>query len=451
MSIFRKDKPLEHGSIRVETNLAGRLNLLAVYAWACMLFCLPFSTALALLFSLIGTALSLCGLRVSVIRDALSVPTVVVCILLFLWILVSSSWSIAPGDELFEGVFKYRKLLYVPLIAISIYSSGKNPEELLKFFIFGCLIIAFLSLGVRFHLMDFVLGSMPSPAGWPIGGSEMKSWFHIGPPENPTIGRNHISQGAFLVFASWLLWVKVYSKLRAGLDSNFIRISLLAAAAYALLFSVFGLKGRTGYLLATIVCAMGIFALLKLRNRRFLILLIWCAGFVLLYNSSPNFSDRSAKAIQESITYNPADPQGQGVRISWWMFALEKSAESPIGGFGAGSYPELYAQNLSHRKKFRESRVQPHSEPLIQLVHGGLVGLFLYMLIFISPIILLWRRREHLRLLQWGGLLLLFFVHSTYNSALWDLAEGHYLVALLGIISSFLIKNKKTKKGVRIE
>lgn len=432
----------------IKPSVKSNVGILALYSWGCMMFVLPFSTSLALLFSLLATLLSVIGLKLGAVKDAAKLPSLIICVLLFFWILTSAAWSLAPNDELIEGVFKYRKLIFVPLVAISIYVAPKDPEFIFKFFLAGCFSVALVSIGIRFHVFDTILGPQTSEAGWDLGGTKGHSWFHLGGHKNPTVGRNHISQGAFLVFSGYFLWALVLERFSKNYREGLAWSASLMLVAFTLWFAVFGLQGRTGYLLTFLSAFILLVATLTANRMHFLkvhllIVSVFVGTGATLAVTSHNFLQRSTDAVQEVLAYQSEDPQGQGVRLSWWIFGMKVATDAPVVGHGAGSFPELYSRDSTQREKLRDSRAQPHSEPVLQLVHGGAVALILYIGIFFAPIMALWRDFDYWQLVRWGGLLFLIFVHGLYNSALWDLAEGHYLVVLLGITSGILLKARR--------
>lgn len=403
-----------------------------------MLTALPFGTALALLFSAFGVAFSLLGLRREPLLAVVRSPIASSALLLFGWLALSSLWAVAPRDELIEGVWKYRKLIYAVLVATSLLACRKNPEFLINFFLAGCAIVAFGSLASRFGFMEYVLGPPAATGGWPIGGTAQKSWFYVGGPENPTFGRNHITQGAFLVFASmfasgrsWSAFLGQKRKLGPGL--------LWLAVSVFYLCPVFWLQGRSGYLLAFIGGAFwGLFALFRLRTvARFLPLLLAVGVIGTLAFSSPHFFNRSYQAVDDVVRYSRTGEQtSQGERIRFWRAGLELAAERPLLGYGAGGYAQAYSELSEQPVRLRDGRSQPHSEYVIILVQGGFVGLTLLGALLLFAASKAYRCHNFNDMVSIFCVTLLFSVYASFNSALWDLAEGHLFAVITGLILS---------------
>ncbi len=417
-------------------SLSFRLNHVALWFWGLMLTALPFSTALALLFSALGAVFSLFGLRRAPLVAVVRSPIALCALLLFGWLALSSLWAVAPWEELIEGVWKYRKLIFVVLVATSLVVCRKNPGFLINFFLAGCAIVAFGSLASRFGLMEYVLGSPTSTGGWLIGGTPQKSWLYIGGPNNPTFGRNHITQGAFLVFAamfaagrSWSVFLEPSRKFGQGL--------LWFSLALFYLVPVFSIQGRSGYLLALIGglywAAFGIFKLRGLHRFVPLILAVVLLGSLVFF--SPNFFERSHQAVDDVLRYSQTGEQtSQGVRIRFWRAGLELAIARPIAGYGAGGYAQAYSDLGKEPKNLRASRSQPHSEYVILLVQGGVVGAALFFSLIAYCLVAAYRCREAVDGLGLTCVTLLFSVYAGFNSAIWDLAEGHFFAIYAGLM-----------------
>jgi len=415
------------------TSFSFRLNHVAIWCWGLMLTALPFSTALALLFSAFGAVFSLFGLRREPLVAVVRSPIALCALLLFGWLALSSLWAVAPREELIEGVWKYRKLIFVVLVATSLVVCRKDPGFLINFFLAGCGIVALGSLASRFGLIEYVLGPPAATGGWPIEGTAQKSWLYIGAPDNPTFGRNHITQGAFLVFASMFAVGRSWSAL-IGQSSAFLQGLLWFFLAVFYLVPVFSIQGRSGYLLALLGGIFWVvFGLFKLRGRtRFLAPLLAIAVLGALVYSSPHFFKRSYQAVDDVVRYSQTGEQtSQGERIRFWRAGLALAAERPLIGYGAGGYAQAYSELKSEPESLRSSRSQPHSEYVIVLVQGGFVGFALLLALTALSISATYRAPGCTDRAGILCVLILFAIYAGFNSAIWDLAEGHLTAVLI--------------------
>lgn len=418
------------------SNSARRAHEIALWAWGFMLLVLPFSTALALLFSAMGAVLSVLGLRGQLIVQALSRPVVLLALLLFAWLMLSALWSVAPRDELLEGAWKYRKLVFVFLVAASVIACQKGPEFLINFFLVGCGVVALGSLMSRFGILELILGPSPlKEGGWPIGGSIERYWLRIGGPDNPTFGRNHISQGFFLTIAAGFSLARVRWR---DIGGERFRIPFFwLAIALTFLVVVFSLQGRTGYFLsAVLICLWVVWAVVHLRGR---------ALKVTIATISIIFTVVVLQSTQLKIRTEQAFNGDQSVRMDFWKEGGRIWIESPIYGHGIGSYAEIYGNNNLNEKWIRDSRAQPHSEIVILAVQGGGVAV----LLFFTILILSMRCGYDYRKFGTSGYAIVLFLvvlNSGFNSTIWDMSEGHFLVAIFALFSgNFLL----SKNGIK--
>ncbi len=409
-----------------------RVIQFSVFCWSAMAFTLPFSSALTQLFAYLAVFSSLILFSKDGLTRVFREP--LVQLTLGLWVLLSLSvfWSIAPLPELTEGWSKYRKLLFA---IIFIFAVSRNPDCLwlpLKAFAASNGIIAFLACLVWLGVDQW----RPPDSGI----------FFVGPASNPTIGRNHITQGAFQVMAASL---SIGFALAAR--SVNVRVGWLSVGVLTLFTSLGLLQGRTGYLLAIVAAAALVLLLISVRRFKVAVL-VGFAAFLLfssIWQLSPNFGPRTIQAIQSIEKYSSgADPNAdQGVRLQFYAAGLDIFLESPVLGNGVGSFAEAYSRLPNENADLQRSRAQPHSEYINLMVQGGSLALALFLAI------------GGLALKQaWGGvddkakspkdfslaiLVTLFWVGSAVNSYIWDLAEGHLLIIILGTVASRSILSKQ--------
>jgi len=424
--------------------LAGRTGFhgVAVWLWGFMALALPFSTALTLIFSTLATIFSV---PIVFRKDLVTVwqsKIAILCIVLFLWLSFSAFWGVAPPDEALEGISKYRKLLFLALIGLSVAASSEAPLLLLRFFFVGCLITTLGSIMIRFGIFEWLWGPPNHQGGWAFWRDVNKHMFFIGGPSNPTFGRNHITQGAFGVFGGCFAAGWAWKILRKPKPQISIGITLIFLTFFFMV-SIFSMQGRSGYLLA--VCGSVIFnviCILKLNGwKRYLPGTLTILGFLFLAFTSPQFLPRTEAALNETFeAIHDGSREGQGVRIRFWEAGLNLSAARPITGYGVGGYAQAYSELSDEPLHLRESRAQPHSEYVILLVQGGLPAVLLYFGILFLLIRASYRyflRVDDPSLL---AVIILFALYSAFNSSIWDLAEGHFFSLIGGVLLAGALK-----------
>lgn len=398
-----------------------------------MALCLPFSTALTLIFSTFGVLFGLLGFDWLAFKKVMRSPIAILCVALFAWLALSMFWSIAPRDELIEGISKYRKLLYVPLVAMLLVSTRVKPGFLMNFFVVGCLMVCLGSLSSSTGLLEHIIGPQSPSGGWGLGGTPGKHWFYIGPPEAPTFGRAWIAQSAFLVFSAMYLigvLVQTYSDQRKSVFD--VCIVVLTLVTLTMVLVALNLGSRTGYVLIFIGLLLWVLKLAqwkrwKLSVGLLLASIVIVAGFVGL---NQRIVERTQAAIMDVTQYRESGAlTSQGLRLRFWNAGLHAGLERPLQGWGVGSYAEVFSRDEMQPLELRQSRPQPHSELVLQFFQGGLPSLCLFLTLFLYVSRRAFLQRMTARLSFTLTLLtVLFLVSASFNSVIWDLAEGHFMV-----------------------
>ena len=409
-----------------------------------MALCLPFSTALTLIFSTFGVLFGLLGFDWGAFKKVMRSPIAIVSVALFAWLALSMVWSVAPGDELTEGISKYRKLLYVPLVAMLLVSTRVKPWLLMNFFVVGCLVVCLGSLSSSSGLLEHLIGPQLAGGGWGLGGTPSKYWFYIGPPEAPTFGRAHIAQGAFLVISAVYLAGVLLHRFTDCAETAFdLRSVAIFLAIVTMVLVALNLGGRTGYLLLVAGAILWVLKMLQARHWRLalglsLSSLVIVAGFV---GMNPKVIDRTQAAITDVERYQESGAlTSQGLRLRFWEAGIRMGLERPLQGWGVGSYAEVFARDESQPQELRWSRPHPHSEYVLQLVQGGGVAFLLFtglgFLVAATVFRMKFQRGDSAQgatgILSVAAILLL--IDGGFNSVIWDLAEGHAFVFLLGSV-----------------
>ena len=401
----------------------GRIERAARQLLLLAAFSIPFSTALMNLFiglTLIAFLLALVADR-SLARP-LRTPASLFALALLALVLVGSTWSIAPPDEIQTGMRKYTKLLVLPIAACLCWRAPDLPARVLRASLAGC---AVLASSLYLVWMDM----MPTSS---LG------WWRVGDISDPYAFRNHITIGILLSYAACAAFL-----LATHVQDTRKRLLLLALGAYYAAPILMG-NGRTGY----VGLFVGLFALYLLRGRLTVLrcMLVAAALSVLFagtYMVSPNFKTRMDLLAAEVTSDNAATPNG--LRMSFIRVGTQALLDRPLLGHGTGSFSEVFAPE-SHRiwagsPPDQNMRHQPHSEPLLLAVQFGLTGaaLFFALLGAIGKAAL--ARRDPTA----DALALLVAVYgitSLFNSLLWDPTEAYWFLLLAGALYGHCIRRR---------
>lgn len=418
-----------------------------------MAFCLPFSSALTIIFSTFGVIFSILGFDRNSLRFSIKQPVVQLCVALFVWTILTISWTIAPKEDFIEGILKYRKLLFVPLIFMTLVSTEVNKGFLIKFFIAGCAVVCCGSLFSLTGIAELVLGPQNmGGGGWLLGGSKSAAWFFIGPPDRPTFGRSHIAQGAFLTFSVFYLIALTLEEHRKLNKTGRKNLWLNQSVIFLMIYVLMALGGLTGYLLFAVGIAMWMAYIVVTKNPvvKPATLIMTAVIGAAVFSHGDRLSERIDKSIESYQSYRETGADtSEGLRARFWGAGIKYGIENPIVGNGVGSYAELYSRDQNEPNHLRESRPHPHSEWIIQFVQGGVVSLILFALIFLRTLHMAARKDGAVgagSYYRFGLVILvtLFFLDGLVNSVIWDLAEGHWFSILMAtILHESCIKNKR--------
>lgn len=410
--------PSTHAASSPIERVARQLLLLAAFS-------IPFSTALMNLF--MGLTLITFVLAVGYDRSLarpLRTPAALFALALLAMVLIGTTWSIAPPDEIQTGLRKYTKLLVLPVALCLCWRAIDLPARVLRWSLAGCAVLA-----TSLYLVW--LGMMPT--------SDL-GWWRVGDLNDPYALRNHIAIGILLSFAACACFM-----LATYAHSTRSRLALCAAGVYLGAPILMG-NGRTGY----VGLFVGLFALYLLRGRvTFLRSVAVAAAISLLFGGaylvSPNMKERVDLLVSELKHKNPASPNG--LRLSFMKAGMEAVVARPLLGHGTGSFAEVYAPEAQRlfvdSPENRNGRHQPHSEPVLLAVQFGLAGvsLFFALLGAIGKAAL---RERHAIADALMLLVVVFGVTSLFNSLLWDPTEAYWFLLLAGALYACCIRPAAT-------
>jgi O-antigen ligase len=382
-------------------------------------FVVSFSTALTNIFA----GLLLITFLLAVLADRsllapLKLTPSVLALLLLAMLLLGWSWSIAPQDEVFHALGKYRKLLLLPIGIALVWRDGALARKAFLAFMAGAAALALATYLVWLDLMP----------------TETFGWWTVGDPNKVFAFKSYITIGILLGFAAVACWgcLPHLASLRA-------RICALLAGIYFAFPVIFLILGRSGYVV--VLCGMISLCLLRFRRNRKMLaasMLAVAIAVVLVFNLSDNIKMRSEQLETEVQSYShTTELNSTRIRLSFYRAGIQMFLHHPVLGTGTGSFAEGFAPTAMTLAPvgdpFRTERSQPHSEIVLMGVQLGSIGLLLYFGLLGSLALVV----RHHKSYQADLLLLLcvsFAVPAAFNSLLWDFTEGHWFVLLAGCL-----------------
>jgi O-antigen ligase len=395
-----------------------------------LFFFLPISTAgsniafaLAILLALFFLSLDWKDSKFTYLNKQ---PFLIYC-LFFCYLLVSVFLVGSSSAGIFDGLRKYREIIFMPFLAFFIsYQKNLTHVAIRAFLIAMGVTLLFSYLRCFDDITLFRHLNLETLLA------------KLGDKNNPTIFKFHITHNFFMAFATllWAYFTIYFWQTRRVLAASLGLICLLG------LFNIFFMiQGRIGYLV--IFVALLYFFIDKYRVKGFLVgMMILCFATLFLYNFSNNFHSRINVGLSDLFWWNLSIPNetSVGLRAEFIYQSLKIAKEHLFFGVGIGNFGQAYADNTLGFG-FTQSK-NPHNQYILFLIETGVIGLgaFLY-LNYIC-----WNCSKHLSLFWMHAtriVLLSYGVGNLFNSFLFDSAESLFFSAFMALAFSELVREKK--------
>jgi O-antigen ligase len=369
-----------------------------------LIISIHFSTFATLITSIIITLLFIATSNLKditiIIQQNLTIQS---SLLLFLALLISTSYSAASYPQAFSTLAKYRELL-LPLILFRFFENRKTQESVELYLIISLIFTLLVSTIDYLNLL----------------------------PENISnlILKGRIAHSQFISFLSFYSLHKIYNK-----ENILIWISVLLFSTINLLFIS---DGRTGQLIFIMLCTL-FFTQIFTAKKAFILGATILAIFSILL-SFTHFGSRFIEGFEESINFlmnSNYTYTSMGLRLYFWEYSLKVIAQSPFIGVGVGGLP-FAAEQLIHNKWLV---INPHNEYLLIGAQLGIFGLILFFCFLFSIL----KKSLHIpkdRSVLLQGALLTLFISCIFNSSILDHTEGHWFMTLIALFSTPSNKNK---------
>ena len=338
-------------------------------------------------------------------------PAVSGALLLLAWMLLSLLWSHAPMQQTFAGIWKYRKLIYVPLM-VFLFANPKWRDAAIKAW-----------LGTAIVLMLYALiHILPDP----IGDGHMG--VH---PALPLSTYSYITLGFVLIPAltAGLAWMM---QGRAWVDKSMGALVALLTVAFVVLAQ----QGRTTYVTLTALLIFFILTQLK-STKKWLAMAVLLIAAVSVGLFSTKVQTRVAEVVADSRVEQTTETiSSSGLRLGFWRTTLDIAKNNPILGTGMGTWADEYRKyvvSTPNTPKIAASGGNPHQEYLLMASQLGFVGLALF-LVWLGRCFVGSRSLASHERIAAQSLLVAFTVGCFFNSTLFDSATGHFFCIGLGIL-----------------
>jgi O-antigen ligase len=338
-------------------------------------------------------------------------PAVSGALLLLTWMLLSLLWSHASLQNTFMGVWKYRKLLYVPLM-VMLFADAVWRDRAIKAWLAAAVVLMLYSL----------IRLLPDP----IGDGQMG--VH---PALPLSTYSYISLGFVLIPAltMGLVWMQRAQSATEKSLGAFVALLIVA-------FVVLAQQGRTTYVTLTALVIFFVLSQLKSKQK-------WLAMAVLLVVAmsvglfSTKVQNRMNEVMADARVEQTTETiSSSGLRIGFWRTTADIVKHNPILGTGMGTWADEYRKYVAstpNTPKISPLGGNPHQEYLLMASQLGLIGLALFLAWLVRCIFASKELPNNERIAA-QSLLIAFIVSCFFNSTLFDSATGHFYCIGLGIL-----------------
>ena len=342
---------------------------------------------------------------------ALKNPAVSGALILLVWMLLSLLWSNTSLQNTFIGIWKYRKLLYVPLM-VMLFADAVWRDRAIKAWLAAAVVLMLYSL----------IRLLPDP----IGDGQMG--VH---PALPLSTYSYISLG-FVLIPALTLGLGWMMSAKNGTDKGLgATIALLTVA-----FVVLAQQGRTTYVTLTALLILFVLSQLKSKQK-------WLAmaAILIVVASVGLISTKVQNRVNEVIADSRIDQttetiSSSGLRIGFWRTTVDIVKHNPILGTGMGTWADEYRKyvvSTPNTPKISPLGGNPHQEYLLMASQLGLIGLALF-LTWLARCIFAIKELPNNERIAAQSLLIAFIVSCFFNSTLFDSATGHFYCIGLGIL-----------------
>ncbi len=373
----------------------------ALFCAAATCFVLPFSSSLLSLFSMLTIFFWLLSGRITQILTVVKQnPVALTSLLLFVLFLLGLIYSSSDIGYSLEILKKYREVIYIPIL-LSLFSGTNKAIDRCEYsFIAGCIFLLIASFLIYFSIIPSVK----------YGNSFVY----------------HITHSYFMAFLAFFSLHKAISNKKYLL----LWLSLFIATTVNIFYIA---PGRTGMLVFLVLMVLFFIQRLKFSNM-ILCIIAFSLAVTSIFFTSENFSARTQNAWHDIIEYKYGSATtSQGMRLDWWITGLKLIQEKPVLGYGTGAYKKEHARKIEGTQIKKTDN--PHNEYLFITIQLGIVGLLLYLSIFVSQFFHSLKNKIPERYLH-QGVIVAMLTGCLMNSFLFDSHQGHFWAFLTAVYCS---------------
>lgn len=255
-----------------------------------------------------------------------------------------------------------------------------------------------------------------------------------------TSGTTHVIYNPMLALAIYIILQDLF------FNKNKVIIKIIQIFLTVFLScNMFITAGRTGQAVFFVLLIVALFQSFYSQSKRMLLagLIFIPLLSIAIYQSSPTFRDRIHTAITETQNVNSQEITSMGCRVWFYQNTLRLLQNHWLTGTGTGDFPLEYKKINQIHSPSMPNTDNPHNQYLLVTSQLGIAGLFSLVAIFITQLIVAFRKKDHLTPLR-QAFPIFFLVIMLAESYLQVFATGF----LFSLFSSFLYKDFRQEPSI---
>jgi O-antigen ligase len=305
------------------------------------------------------------------------------------------------------------------------------------------LYIPFLMMFVKrehilYYLQAFIFGMMVSET------LTYLVWFKIIPPfmyADATFPSPLIRYNKYTVFVAMAAILILYMFITGRFKTNTQKIinGLFFTTMAINLFISGGRAGQLGFLIALFVLILYVYKGKILRGIGIFIIATSLI-FSLAYTTSSLFKARVDQGISDITSYKEGEQKTSlGIRFAYYHNYYQVFKEKPIFGWGTAGYNNAY-NKVNAVSPYKAEGSNPHNMYLLFMIQFGLVGLFIFLWLFVYQIYYAFKIKDQYQVLRIAIPLLFVSVNMFY----WYLYAFHTLLLYVVLTTILYTKDNET-------
>ncbi|MCF6310136.1 MAG: O-antigen ligase family protein [Sulfurimonas sp.] len=326
--------------------------------------------------------------------------------------LLSLFWT----DNVSSGLYYVRKYWYfLPIFVIATAVEKRFIYYGISAFLLGMLASEIISYGIVFEL-------------WTTRHSS---------PTNPSPFMSRVQYSMLLAFTSLIILNRLFYETNLRWKIIYFLYFLTATS------NLFLNGGRTGQV--AFILSIFIVGFLNIKHKAiafFSMLILIAAILFTAYQVSPVFKQRVQASISETKNINTNDKYSGslGQRVAVWIIGSEIFMDNPLLGIGVSCEMNVMDDYITKNHTDMESiRVMPsfHSNYIQPLAQLGIIGLFLYLMIFYSLLTLKIKDKQYFNMVI---IFVIVYSISSVNETMFHSQFGEAFLALF--VGIFIAKSR---------